>query len=170
LQEDNVRLNEEITHAQVRLVDHNGDNLGIVELNSALSLADQAGLDLVEVSSHVTPPVCKIMDHGKFRYDKQKRVNEAKKKQKITTVKEIKLRPTIGNHDYEIKIRNAMKFLEHGDKVKFTLRFRGREVAHIAIGSELMDRVVNDLEEHSKIESSPKLEGKQMTLIIAPKA
>ena len=170
MQEDNVRLNEEITHAQVRLVDHNGDNLGIVELNSALSLADQAGLDLVEVSSHVTPPVCKIMDHGKFRYDKQKRVNEAKKKQKITTVKEIKLRPTIGNHDYEIKIRNAMKFLEHGDKVKFTLRFRGREVAHIAIGSELMDRVVNDLEEHSKIESSPKLEGKQMTLIIAPKA
>ncbi len=134
----------------------------------AMELADEAGLDLVEISPNATPPVCKIMDFGKFKYEQQKREAEARKKQKIIEVKEVKFRPNTDTHDYEVKMRNVYKFLENGDKVKVTLRFRGREMAHQNLGRDLLERVAEDVKELGKIENMPKMEGRQMVMMIGP--
>ncbi len=135
-----------------------------------MDLAEQAGLDLVEISPNATPPVCKIMDYGKFKYEQQKRESEARKKQKIIEVKEVKFRPNTDTHDYEVKMRNVFKFLENGDKVKVTLRFRGREMAHQNLGRELLQRVAEDVKEIGKVENMPKMEGRQMVMMIGPSA
>ena len=143
--------------------------LGVVGAVEAMRLALEAGLDLVEISPNAEPPVCKIMDAGKYKYELQKKQNAAKKKQKVIEIKEIKLRPTIGEHDYAIKMRQVKGFLAEGDKVKFTLRFRGREMAHQDIGAALMARVQKEIDEIAKVESSPRLEGKQMVMMVSPK-
>lgn len=143
--------------------------LGVVGAVEAMRLALEAGLDLVEISPNAEPPVCKIMDAGKYKYELQKKQNEAKKKQKVIEIKEIKLRPTIGEHDYAIKMRQVKSFLAEGDKVKFTLRFRGREMAHQDIGAALLARVQKEIDEIAKVESSPRLEGKQMVMMVSPK-
>ena len=134
----------------------------------AIVLADEAGLDLVEISPNAAPPVCKIMDFGKYKYEQQKRESEARKKQKVIEVKEIKFRPGTDTHDYEVKMRNVFKFLENGDKVKITMRFRGREMAHQNLGRELLERVADDVKEMGKVENMPKMEGRQMTMMIGP--
>ena len=134
----------------------------------ALSMAEDAGLDLVEISPNATPPVCKIMDFGKYKYEQQKRESEARKKQKVIEVKEVKFRPNTDTHDYDVKMRNVFKFLEHGDKVKVTLRFRGREMAHQNLGRDLLLRVADDTKDHGKVEHMPKMEGRQMIMIIGP--
>ncbi len=133
-----------------------------------MQMADEAGLDLVEISPNAAPPVCKIMDFGKFKYEQQKRESEARKKQKIIEVKEVKFRPNTDTNDYDVKMRNVYKFLENGDKVKVTLRFRGREMAHQNLGRELLERVAGDIKEHGKIENMPKMEGRQMIMMIGP--
>ena len=138
-------------------------------MDEALRKADEAGLDLVELQPNAAPPVCKILDYGKYKYQSQKRASEARKKQKIIEVKEIKLRPNIDSHDYDVKMRAVRKFLEAGDKVKVTLRFRGREMAHIELGSQLLERVRIDIDEEAKIEAMPKMEGRQMIMVLAPK-
>ncbi|MDI9409006.1 MAG: translation initiation factor IF-3 [Candidatus Pacebacteria bacterium] len=166
---DGPRVNEEIRLNSLRLVDQDGGMVGIVTIAEALSMAAQAGLDLVEIAPTADPPVCKILDYGKFKYEEQKRKNEARKKQKIIEIKEIKLRPTIDDHDYEVKLRAMKKFLEEGDKVKVTLRFRGRELAHQDLGMLVLVRVKDDLESMSKIEQMPRMEGRQMIMLIAPK-
>ncbi|MFM2042583.1 MAG: translation initiation factor InfC [Pseudomonadota bacterium] len=143
--------------------------VGVVSLRDALIAAEEAGLDLVEVSPNADPPVCKILDYGKFKYEAQKKANEARKKQKVIEVKEIKLRPGIDEHDYEIKMRNVKRFLEEGDKVKITLRFRGREMAHQDLGMNVLVRVRDEVEELAKVEQMPKLEGRQMVMILAPR-
>jgi len=154
---------------QVRLVDENGEMVGVTPLREALDRAVAAGLDLVEVAATAVPPVCKILDFGKFKYEEQKKKNEARKKQKIIEIKEIKLRPTIDEHDYEVKRRAMVRFLGEGDKVKVTLRFRGRELAHQDLGMQVLVRVREDLEEVAKVEQVPRMEGRQMTMVIAPK-
>jgi len=133
-----------------------------------MELAEEAGLDLVEISPNAKPPVCKIMDFGKFKYEQQKRESEARKKQKIIEIKEIKFRPNTDTHDYDVKMRSIRKFLDEGDKVKVTLRFRGREMAHLQLGRELLERVAADLEDEAKVENMPKMEGRQMIMMIAP--
>lgn len=143
--------------------------MGILTIDDALRKADEFGLDLVELQPNAEPPVVKILDYGKYKYQAQKRASEARKKQKIIDVKEIKLRPNIDSHDYDVKMRSVRKFLESGDKVKITLRFRGREMAHIELGSQLLERVREDIEEEAKIESLPKMEGRQMIMVLAPK-
>jgi len=143
--------------------------VGIVGRNEALTLAANAGLDLVEIAPNADPPVCKILDFGKYKYEEQKKKNEARKKQKIIEVKEIKLRPSIDDHDYEVKRRSMMKFIEEGDKVKVTMRFRGRELAHQELGMDVLVRVKDDLEEIAKVEQMPRMEGRQMTMVMAPK-
>jgi translation initiation factor IF-3 len=143
--------------------------VGVVATRQAISMATDAGLDLVEVSPNATPPVCKILDLGKFKYEEQKRKNEARKKQKVIEVKEIKLRPGIDIHDYDVKMRSIHRFLEEGDKVKVTMRFRGREMAHQELGVKVLDRVKADLDEIAKVESQPKMEGRQMIMVISPK-
>ncbi len=143
--------------------------MGVMKTADAIAEADAQGLDLVEVSPNTNPPVCKILDYGKFKYEAQKKKNEAKKKQKIIEVKEIKLRPNIDEHDYQVKMRNVQKFLDEGDKVKVTMRFRGREMAHQELGVNVLNRVRDDTEEVAKIEAFPKLEGRQMIMVIAPK-
>jgi len=153
----------------VRLVDENGEMLGVLSVQDALEKARQSGLDLVEVSPNSAPPVCKILDYGKFKYEAQKRANQARKKQKTFDVKEIKMRPGIEQHDYEVKMRAIAKFLEAGDKVKVTMRFRGREMAHQEIGMGVLMRVRTDLEKMAKVEQVPKLEGRQMTMVVAPR-
>jgi translation initiation factor IF-3 len=163
------RVNDEITSMQVRLVDENGEMVGVTPLREALDRAVAAGLDLVEVAATAVPPVCKILDFGKFKYEEQKKKNEARKKQKIIEIKEIKLRPTIDEHDYEVKRRAMIRFLGEGDKVKVTLRFRGRELAHQDLGMQVLVRVREDLEEVAKVEQVPRMEGRQMTMVIAPK-
>jgi translation initiation factor IF-3 len=163
------RVNDEITSLQVRLVDENGEMVGVTSLREALDRAAEAGLDLVEVAAAAVPPVCKILDFGKFKYEEQKKKNEARKKQKIIEIKEIKLRPTIDDHDYEVKRKAMIRFLEEGDKVKVTLRFRGRELAHQDLGMQVLIRVRADLEELAKVEQMPRMEGRQMTMVIAPK-
>nr|WP_231119302.1 translation initiation factor IF-3 [Rhodovulum sp. MB263] len=145
-----------------------GENLGVVTPTRGVELAEQAGLDLVEISPNATPPVCKIMDFGKFKYEQQKRESEARKKQKVIEVKEIKFRPNTDSHDYEVKMRSVVKFLENGDKVKITLRFRGREMAHQNLGRELLERVAEEIKEIGKVENMPKLEGRQMVMMIGP--
>ena len=143
--------------------------MGILTIDDALRKADEFGLDLVELQPNAEPPVVKILDYGKYKYQAQKRASEARKKQKVIDVKEIKLRPNIDSHDYDVKMRSVRKFLESGDKVKITLRFRGREMAHVELGSQLLERVREDIEEQAKIESLPKMEGRQMIMVLAPK-
>lgn len=151
------------------VIDHEGEKRGEMRLEEALALAAEAGLDLVEVSPTARPPVCKIMDYGKFKYQAQKKANEARKKQKTIEVKEIKMRPNIDTHDYDVKMRAMRKFFDHGDKVKVTLRFRGREMAHQELGMQLLVRVKEETGELAKVEAEPKLEGRQMIMILAPK-
>ena len=153
----------------VRLIDDEGNNFGVISTSDALDRAADAGLDLVEVSPNVDPPVCKIMDFGKFKYEQQKKANEARKRQKIVELKEIKMRPGIDDHDYQTKMRNANKFLENEDKVKFTIRFRGREMAHQDLGRRVLERVQEELGDEVKLEAHPKMEGRQMVMIVAPK-
>ncbi|MCF3594459.1 translation initiation factor IF-3 [Rhodobacteraceae bacterium LMO-12] len=145
-----------------------GENHGVVTPERAMELAEEAGLDLVEISPNAAPPVCKIMDFGKFKYETQKREAEARKKQKIIEVKEVKFRPNTDTHDYDVKMRNVVKFLNGGDKVKITLRFRGREMAHQNLGRELLERVADDVAEIGKIDNMPKMEGRQMIMMISP--
>lgn len=166
---DGPRVNREIDVRSIRLVGADGEMIGVVSLREGLSMAEEAGLDLVEVSPNADPPVCKILDYGKFKYEIQKKKNEAKKKQKVIEVKEIKLRPNIDDNDYNVKMRNMRKFLEEGDKVKVTLRFRGRELAHQDLGMKVLERVKAELEELGKVEQHPKMEGRQMVMVIAPK-
>ena len=166
---DGPRVNDQIGVSSVRLVDENGEMLGVLSVQDALERARQSGLDLVEISPNSAPPVCKILDYGKFKYEAQKRANQARKKQKTFDVKEIKMRPGIDQHDYEVKMRAIGKFLDSGDKVKVTMRFRGREMAHQEIGMGVLMRVRDDLEEAAKVEQLPKLEGRQMTMVVAPR-
>jgi translation initiation factor IF-3 len=163
------RANRAIRVPEIRLIDHEGENRGVMDPRDALRLAEEVGLDLVEISPGATPPVCKIMDLGKYKYEQQKRAAEARKNQKIIEVKEIKFRPNIDTHDYEVKMRSLGKFLEEGDKVKVTLRFRGREMAHLELGRELLERIAEDAKETGKVESMPKMEGRQMIMVIAPR-
>jgi translation initiation factor IF-3 len=162
------RINENIRSSEIRLIGADGENVGVVTPARAMDMAEQAGLDLVEISPNASPPVCKIMDFGKFKYETQKREAEARKKQKIIEIKEIKFRPNTDSGDYDIKMRNVFKFLENGDKVKITLRFRGREMAHQNLGRELLERVAEDTKEHGKVENFPKMEGRQMVMLIGP--
>ena len=166
---DGPRVNEDISVAQVRLVDENGEQVGVVDIDDALQRAGNAGLDLVEVSPNAEPPVCKIIDYGKLKYQEQKKKNEARKKQKTIDVKEIKLRPNIDTHDYDVKMRNARRFIDDGDKVKVTLRFRGREMAHQDLGAQVLERVRDELDEIAKVEQMPKMEGRQMVMVMSPK-
>jgi translation initiation factor IF-3 len=161
-------VNDKISSKTIRLVDENGDMVGIVNLDEGLQRALKAGLDLVEVSSNADPPVCKILDFWKFKYQQRKKKSESRKKQKITTVKEIKVRPSIEENDYQVKLRRMCKFLEEKDKVKVTLRFRGREMAHKELGLKVLRRIQEDLKELSKVEYEPKLEGRQIIMILAP--
>jgi translation initiation factor IF-3 len=163
------RINEEIGVVRVRLVDQRGQMVGVVARNEALTMAANAGLDLVEIAPNADPPVCKILDFGKYKYEEQKKRNEARKKQKIIEVKEIKLRPGIDDHDYEVKRRSMVKFIEEGDKVKVTMRFRGRELAHQELGMDVLMRVRGDLDEIAKVEQMPRMEGRQMTMVVSPK-
>jgi len=164
-----LRVNDEITADQIRLIDDSGENHGTVNIDKGLSMAKAAGLDLVEISPNAEPPVCKILDYGRFRYAAQKKASLAKKKQKTVEVKEIKLRPGIEKHDYDVKMRAVDKFLSGGDKVKVTLRFRGREMAHQELGMDLLKRVQDDFQELAKIEQAPKMEGRQIIMVMSPK-
>ena len=163
------RANEFITTPQVRVIDETGENRGVIDTEEAIGMAANVGLDLVEISPNAAPPVCKIMDYGRFKYEAQKRANEARKKQKTIDVKEIKMRPGIETADYQVKMRNIVRFLNDGDKVKVTLRFRGREMAHQERGMDVLKRVEEDLEGLAKVEQMPKLEGRQMTMVVARK-
>ncbi|MEM9196213.1 MAG: translation initiation factor IF-3 [Pseudomonadota bacterium] len=162
------RVNDRIRAPEIRLIGADGENVGVIPPREALSMAQETGLDLVEISPNATPPVCKIMDYGKFKYEQQKKAAEARKNQKVIEVKEVKFRPNIDDHDYGVKMRNVVKFLEEGDKVKVTLRFRGREMAHMELGSKLLHRVAGDVEGMGKVENMPKLEGRQMVMVIGP--
>jgi len=163
------RVNEFIDEPQVVVIDDEGVNHGPTPIEQAMDMADEAGLDLVEVSPNEKPPVCKLLDYGKFKYQSQKKANEARKKQKTVDVKEIKMRPNIDTHDYDVKMRNMRRFFDAGDKVKVSLRFRGREMAHKELGFQLLNRVKEDIVEYAKVESEAKLEGRQMIMILAPK-
>ena len=162
------RSNNRISSPDVQVIDSNGENLGVLNTNEAISIAKNQGLDLIEIVPNGKPPVCKIMDMGKFKYDAQKKANLAKKKQKIVALKEIKMRPVTETHDYEFKVKNAKKFIAKGDKVKFTIRFKGRELQHSHLGNELMTKIKEDMKEISKIELQPKFDGKQMIMVIQP--
>lgn len=162
-------MNDEITAHQVRLLSATGEQLGIVSISAALQAADDAELDLVEIAPLAEPPVCKIMDYGKFKYQEQKKAHEARLKQKQVQIKEIKLRPGTDENDYQIKLRSLRRFLDDGDKVKVTLRFRGREMAHQEIGMRQLERIRADLEEVATVEQMPKMEGRQMVMMIVPK-
>ena len=162
------KANDRIRSPQVQVISSDGKNLGTLDTQEAIKIAQQEGLDLIEISPNANPPVCKIIDIGKHKYDLQKKANKAKKKQKIVNLKEIKLRPVTEIHDYNFKIKNAQKFLEKGDKVKFTVKFRGREMQHTHLGNKLMERIINDTVQLGKVELRPKLEGRQMTMIVQP--
>ena len=162
------RTNERIRAVEVQVISSDKKNLGTFSLNEAIEMAKQEGLDLIEISPNANPPVCKITDIGKYRYDLQKKANKAKKKQKVVNLKEIKLRPVTEIHDYNFKLKNAQRFLQKGDKVKFTVRFKGREMQHTHLGNELMVRIINDTISLGKVEVHPKLEGKQIVMVIQP--
>ena len=162
-------MNQNIDNRTIRLIDETGENVGVVATSEALDRASNVGLDLVEVSPNADPPVCKIMDFGKFKYEEQKRKSEARKKQKIIDVKEIKMRPNIDQHDYDVKMRSINRFLGEGDKVKVTMRFRGREMVHQDLGLKLLQKVRDELGEVAKVEQFPRLEGRQMTMVMAPR-
>ena len=153
---------------KVLVIASDGEKLGVVDTDSALAMAEEEGLDLVEVSPNTSPPVCKILDYGKLKYQEQKKASEARKRQKTVDVKEIKMRPNIDTHDYEVKMRNVFKFLENGDKVKITLRFKGREMAHQELGRDLLLRVAEDTKEIGRVENMPKMEGRQMIMLVGP--
>jgi translation initiation factor IF-3 len=163
------RFNEFITAPKVRVIDENGENLGVLLTPEAIEQAADVGLDLVEVSPNADPPVCKFLDVGKYKYEAQKKANAARKSQKTQEIKEIKMRPNIDDHDYDVKMRSIQKFLAEGDKVKVTLRFRGRELAHGELGMQLLQRVQVDTNEAAKIEQHPRMEGRQMLMVLAPK-
>jgi len=163
------KFDDLIQAEKVRVIDENGENLGVMYTNEAIEQANELGLNLVEVSPGADPPVCKFLDVGKYRYEAQKKANQARKTQKTQQIKEIKMRPNIDDHDYDVKMRSIMKFLEEGDKVKMTLRFRGREMAHQELGMDLLKRVQDDTAEVAKIEAYPRLEGRQMLMVLAPK-
>ena len=168
-QKDGPRINEEIRSREVQLIDSTGDNKGVVATETAIGLAQAAGLDLVEIAPNSVPPVAKILDYGKYKFQAQKKAAEARKKQKVVEIKEIKLRPMIDDHDYQVKMRSMQRFFEEGDKVKITLRFRGREMAHQELGYKLLQRVKEDTEKISKVESEPRFEGRQMVMLLAPR-
>ena len=162
------RSNNRIVSTEVQVISSNGQNLGILNTQEAITIAKNEGLDLIEIAQNAKPPVCKIMDMGKYKYDAQKKANKAKKKQKKIEIKEIKLRPVTEIHDYTFKIKNAQKFLSKGDKVKFTIKFKGRELQHSNLGDELMQKIKTDMEKLGKVELQPKFDGKQMIMIIQP--
>ena len=162
------RSNNRITSQDVQVIGSDGENLGILNLNDAINRAKDVGLDLIEIAPNAKPPVCKIMDMGKYKYDAQKKANLAKKKQKIVSLKEIKMRPVTETHDYEFKVKNAKKFIAKGDKVKFTIRFKGRELQHSHLGNELMIKIKEDMKDIGKVELHPKFDGKQMIMVIQP--
>jgi translation initiation factor IF-3 len=166
---DGPRANREIRLPRIQLINEEGENLGIVPTDQALQMAEEAGLDLVEIAPNAEPPVCKILDLGKLKYANQKKAAEARKKQKIVEIKEIKMRPNIDTHDYEVKMKAMNRFFEEGDKVKVTLRFRGREMAHMELGMKLLMQVKEDTVAIAKVEAEPKLEGRQMMMVLAPK-
>jgi len=163
------RVNEQIEAEKVRVVNADGEMVGVITKEEGIEIAFEAGLDLVEVSPNADPPVCKVLDYGKYKYEAQKKANEARKKQKVIDVKEIKMRPGIDEHDYQVKMRSVRRFLDEGDKVKMTIRFRGREMAHQELGMKVLDRVREDVDELAKVEQFPKSEGRLMTMVIAPK-
>ena len=169
VQKEGPRVNDEIDSPQVQLIDHNGENHGAIATQQALEIAIEAGLDLVEVVPNAQPPVAKILDFGKFKYQSQKKAAEARKKQRTVEVKEIKMRPNIESHDYDVKMRAMRRFFDEGDKVKVTLRFRGREMAHQELGMRVLQKVKGETEEYAKVEAEPKLEGRQMIMILAPR-
>ena len=162
------RSNNRISSPEVQVIASNGENLGILNTNEAISISKNQGLDLIEIAPNASPPVCKIMDMGKYKYDAQKKANLAKKKQKIVLLKEIKMRPVTETHDYEFKVKNAKKFILKGDKVKFTIRFKGRELQHSHLGNELMTKIKEDMKDVGKVELNPKFDGKQMIMVIQP--
>lgn len=166
---DGPRVNEEIRVPQVRLIDQDGEMQGVMSAREALIRAYDVGLDLLEISPNAVPPVCKILDYGKYKYEQQKKANEARKKQKVVEIKEIKVRPNIDDHDYDTKMKQMKGFIEDGDKVKVTLRFRGREMAHQDLGVKVLERIRTDLGETIKVESMPRLENRQMVMVLAPK-
>ncbi|HEX6860004.1 MAG TPA: translation initiation factor IF-3 [Caulobacteraceae bacterium] len=166
---DGPRINDEIRVPRVLLIDQNGEKQGVMPTSSALEAAEEAGLDLVEIVPNAEVPVCKIMDYGKFKFQEQKKKNEARKRQKVVEVKEIKLRPNIDVHDYDVKAKSMHRFFDEGDKVKVTLRFRGREMAHPELGMKLLQKVKADFDEVAKVEYEPRMEGRQMIMILAPK-
>jgi translation initiation factor IF-3 len=163
------RYDDFIQSEKVRVIDENGENLGVMYTEEAIEQAADVGMNLVEVSPNADPPVCKFLDVGKYRYEAQKKANAARKTQKTQDIKEIKMRPNIDDHDYDVKMRNVVKFIENGDKVKVTLRFRGREMAHQQLGMDLLKRVQEDVEEIAKVEAYPRLEGRQMLMVLSPK-
>jgi translation initiation factor IF-3 len=169
VQKEGPRTNGEIHAREVQLIDHDGTNRGVVPTAEALQLAQENGFDLVEISPNSTPPVCKLLDYGKFKYQSQKKAAEARKNQKTVEIKEIKMRPNIDSHDYDVKMRSMRRFFEEGDKVKVTLRFRGREMAHQEIGLKLLFKVRDEMMERAKVESDPSLEGRQMVMVLAPR-
>jgi translation initiation factor IF-3 len=162
------KSNNRINSPEVQVIASSGENLGILNTNEAISMAKEEGLDLIEIAPNARPPVCKIIDIGKYKYDAQKKANQAKKKQKKIEVKEIKLRPVTETHDYQFKIKNAQKFISKGDKVKFTIRFKGRELQHSHLGQELMDKIKVDMQEVGKVELHPRFDGKQIIMVIQP--
>ncbi|HEX5279061.1 MAG TPA: translation initiation factor IF-3 [Micropepsaceae bacterium] len=166
---DGPRVNEEITAGTILLIGAEGEKMGPVSLDDALAMAEEKGFDLVEVSPGAKPPVVKMMDYGKYKYEQQKKAAEARKKQKVIEIKEIKMRPTIDDHDYDVKMRSMRRFFDEGDKVKVTLRFRGREMAHQHLGMELLKRIQSETDSFAKIEQYPKLEGRQMMMVLAPR-
>ncbi|WP_031337877.1 translation initiation factor IF-3 [Rhodopseudomonas sp. B29] len=166
---DGPRTNDEIRNAEIQLIDHNGVNQGKVETSLAVKMAMEQGMDLVEISPNNVPPVCKIMDYGKYKYSAQKKAAEARKKQKIVEIKEIKLRPMIDDHDYGVKMKAMQRFFEEGDKVKITLRYRGREMAHQEIGTKLLEKVKADVAEIAKVEQDARFEGRQVVMVLAPR-
>jgi len=163
------RANDQIDSATVRLIGADGSNHGIVDISSAIEIAQEEGLDLVEISPNADPPVCKVLDYGKYKYEAQKKANLARKRQKTQDVKEIKMRPGIDVHDYDVKLRAINRFIEEGDKVKVTIRFRGREMAHQELGMRVLERIQGDIDDIAKVESMPKMEGRQMTMVVVPK-
>ncbi|EJL27624.1 MULTISPECIES: translation initiation factor IF-3 [unclassified Caulobacter] len=166
---DGPRINDDIRVPRVLLIDQNGEKQGEMPISAALEAAEEAGLDLVEIVPNANPPVCKILDYGKFKFQEQKKKNEARKRQKIVELKEIKLRPNIDIHDYDVKAKSMTRFFEEGDKVKVTLRFRGREMAHPELGMKLLLKVKADFDEIAKVEYEPRMEGRQMIMILAPR-
>lgn len=168
-QKEGPRINEDIRVREVQLIDHEGQNRGVVPVEEAMEIAGEAGLDLVEIQPNANPPVCKILDYGRHKYQAQKKAAEARKKQKTVELKEVKMRPNIDTHDYEVKMKSMLRFFDDGDKVKVTLRFRGREMAHQDLGYKLMQKVKEETAEIAKVEFEPKVEGRQMIMILAPR-